>query len=173
MPSIAVTPVEGTPRVANMLPQAGKYLIFHLGREQFGIPVLAVREIVGAQSITPVPQTPVHVKGVINLRGKVIPVIDLRIKCGLHAGENTDRSCIVVVRIRGAESAPVGILVDGVAEVLNLADNDMEATCDFGSGVKVPEILGLAKSKDRVTILLDMDQILNHNQLRNLQSALQ
>jgi purine-binding chemotaxis protein CheW len=173
MQSIAVTPMFDTSRGARTLPQPGKYLSFHLGREQFGIPVLAVREIVGAQAVTPVPQTPVHVKGVINLRGKVIPVIDLRVKCGLPAMETTERSCIVVVQGRGGETAPMGILVDGVEEVLNLAASDIETTCDFGNGVQVPEILGLAKCKDRVTILLDLGQILNQNQLRKLQSALQ
>src|ERR1700693_727704 len=102
--------------------RGGKYLVFELGREEFGIGVLKVREIRGIQDITAVPQTPAHVKGVINLRGKVIPVVDLRLKFGLPEQEYTQRTCIIVVQVRReAEPMLMGIAVDGVAEVLNLA----------------------------------------------------
>src|SRR5208337_4948422 len=105
--------------------RAGKYLTFILGREEFAIQVLRVREIMGVQDITAVPQTPAYVKGVINLRGKVIPVVDLRLKFGLEAAEYTERTCIIVVEVKGdASSMPTGIVVDGVAEVLNLAAAD-------------------------------------------------
>src|SRR5579872_6341930 len=102
-------------------PRAGKYLTFQLGQEEFGIRVLKVREIMGIQEITAVPQTPAHVKGVINLRGKVVPVVDLRLKFGLAAAEYSQRTCIIVTQVQG-ESRPVlmGIIVDGVSEVLNL-----------------------------------------------------
>jgi purine-binding chemotaxis protein CheW len=98
--------------------RGGKYLVFELGREAFGIRVPKVREIMGLQDITTVPQTPVHVKGVINLRGKVIPVVDLRLKFGLPEQKYTPRTCTIVVQVKG-ESGPlfVGIVVDGVAEV--------------------------------------------------------
>src|SRR5215813_2861750 len=106
--------------------RAGKYLTFHLASEEFGIRVLKVREIMGLLEITAVPQTPAHVKGVINLRGKVVPVIDLRLKFGLPAAEYTQRTCIIVTQVQG-ESAPVmvGIVVDGVSEVLNLTGQEI------------------------------------------------
>ena len=127
--------------------RGGKYLVFELGREEFGIRVLKVREIMGIQDITAVPQTPGHVKGVINLRGKVIPVVDLRLKFGLPEQDYTQRTCIIVVQVQG-EGAPVlmGIVVDGVAEVLNLAAADIEDTPDFGEGVTTPYLLGMANS---------------------------
>src|SRR3954454_15011747 len=98
--------------------RAGKYLTFQLASEEFGIRVLKVREIMGLQDITAVPQTPAHVKGVINLRGKVIPVIDLRLKFGLPPGEYDQRTCIIVAQVQG-ESGPIqmGVIVDGVSEV--------------------------------------------------------
>jgi purine-binding chemotaxis protein CheW len=153
---------------------AGKYLVFHLGREDFGIRVLKVREIMGVQDITAVPQTPAHVKGVINLRGKVIPVVDLRLKFGLPEAEYTQRTCIIVVQVQGGVSASlVGIVVDGVAEVLNVVAGDIEDTPDFGRGVTTPYLLGMAKIKDKVKILLDIDQVLNSQEVRGLQSTIQ
>ncbi len=155
-------------------PRAGKYLVFHLGREEFGIQVLKVREIIGIQDITAIPQTPLHVKGVINLRGKVIPVVDLRLKCGLPAVEYTRRTCIIVVQVRAGKSLlEMGIVVDGVAEVLNLAESDIETTCDFGQGIKVPYLLGMAKIKDQVKILLDIDRVLSSRELLGLDAVLQ
>src|SRR4051794_12727631 len=113
--------------------RAGKYLTFHLVNEEFGIRVLKVREIMGLQEITAVPQTPGHVKGVINLRGKVIPVIDLRLKFGLPQAEYGQRTCNIVAQVQG-ESGPIlmGIVVDGVSEVLNLTAAEVEDTPDFG-----------------------------------------
>ena len=120
-------------------PRAGKYLIFHLNQEEFAIRVLKVREIMGIQDITAVPQTPPHMRGVINLRGKVIPVIDLRLKFGLPELEYTPRTCIIVVNVHGAEGPLVmGIIVDGVAEVLNLTGQEIEDTPDFGDGGTTP-----------------------------------
>src|SRR5689334_2974706 len=113
--------------------RAGKYLTFHLASEEFGIRVLKVREIMGLQEITAVPQTAAHIKGVINLRGKVVPVIDLRLKFGLPGAEYTQRTCIIVTQIQG-DRGPVliGIIVDGVSEVLNLTASDIEDTPNFG-----------------------------------------
>src|SRR5690242_21873301 len=108
-----------TAAAANADPRAGKYLTFHLASEEFGIRVLKVREIMGLQDITAVPQTPAHVKGVINLRGKVVPVVDLRLKFGLSAAEYTQRTCIIVTQVQGESGQMLmGILVDGVSEVL-------------------------------------------------------
>jgi purine-binding chemotaxis protein CheW len=148
---------------------AGKYLVFQLGREEFGIRVMKVREIMGVQDITAVPQTPGHVKGVINLRGKVIPVVDLRLKFGLPEIEYTQRTCIIVVQAqKDTLATPMGIVVDGVVEVLNLAAGDIEDTPDFGQGVATPYLLGMAKIKDKVKILLDIDQVLTTQELRGL-----
>jgi purine-binding chemotaxis protein CheW len=154
--------------------RAGKYLVFQLGREEFGIRVLKVREIIGIQDITAVPQTPAHVKGVINLRGKVIPVVDLRLKFGLPEIEYTQRTCIIVVQVqRDASSMLMGIVVDGVAEVLNLGAGDIENTPDFGQGVATPYLLGMAKIKGRVKILLEIDQILSSQELHGLNALVQ
>jgi purine-binding chemotaxis protein CheW len=151
--------------------RGGKYLVFELGREEFGIRVLKVREIMGIQDITAVPQTPPHVKGVINLRGKVIPVVDLRLKFGLPEQEYTPRTCIIVVQVPG-EAGPMltGIVVDGVAEVLNLAAADIEDTPDFGDGTATPYLLGMAKVKGKVKILLEIDRVLSTQDLHALNS---
>lgn len=158
----------------NMGQHAGKYLIFHLGVEEFGAEVLKVREIMGIQDITVVPQVPSYVKGVINLRGKVIPVIDLRLRFGLAAQEYTERTCIVVVRTRqGEEDLTIGMIVDGVVEVLNLAASDIEDTPDFGPGVSMPYLRGMAKTKGKVKILLDIDQVVSTNEMSGLSTLIQ
>lgn len=154
--------------------RAGKYLIFHLGVEEFGTGVLQVREIMGLQDITTVPQTPPYVKGVINLRGKVIPVVDLRLKFGLQPEEYTQRTCIIVVRtVQNEHDLMIGIIVDGVAEVLTLAEADIEDTPDFGPGVETPYLRGMAKIKGKVKILLDIDKVLNSTELNGLNALLQ
>ncbi len=123
--------------------RVGKYLTFQLGNEEFAIQVLRVREIMGIQEITAVPQTPGYVKGVINLRGKVIPVVDLRLKFGLAELEYTARTCIIVVQIESeAGKLMIGVIVDAVSEVLTLQAGDIEDTPDFGSGVATPYLLG-------------------------------
>jgi purine-binding chemotaxis protein CheW len=154
--------------------RGGKYLVFELGREEFGVRVLKVREIMGIQDITAVPQTPSHVKGVINLRGKVIPVVDLRLKFGLPEQEYTQRTCIIVVQVR-SEAGPMlmGIVVDGVAEVLNLAATDIEDTPDFGDGTATPYLLGMAKVKGKVKILLEIDRVLASTDLHALNALVQ
>lgn len=149
--------------------RAGKYLTFQLGNEEFGIRVLKVREIMGLQEITAVPQTPAHIKGVINLRGKVIPVIDLRLKFGLEASPYTQRTCIIVTQVQGESgSLLMGVIVDGVAEVLNLAASDIEDTPDFGEDIGSRYLLGMAKAKGKVKILLDIDKVLSLQELQDL-----
>src|SRR5262249_55179148 len=148
-----------------------KYLTFQLGNEEFGIRVLKVREIMGLQEITAVPQTPAHIKGVINLRGKVVPVIDLRLKFGLSAAEYTQRTCIIVTQVQGeAGTVMIGAVVDGVSEVLNLTAAEIEDTPDFGQSVSTGYLLGMAKSKGKVKILLDIDKVLSSQELQNLNS---
>jgi purine-binding chemotaxis protein CheW len=154
--------------------RAGKYLVFALGREEFGIRVLSVREIMGIQDITAVPHTPAYLKGVINLRGKVIPVVDLRAKFGLPGIEHTQRTCIIVVQVvHDASSVLMGIIVDGVAEVLNLMPGDIEDTPDFGNGVTASYLLGMAKVKDRVKILLNIDEVMAAHELQNIGDLIQ
>ncbi|WP_321475368.1 chemotaxis protein CheW [uncultured Paludibaculum sp.] len=139
----------------------GKYLVFHLGREEFGVHVLKVREIMGIQEITSVPQTPAFVKGVINLRGKVIPVIDLRRKFRLDEVAYTQRTCIIVLQVaHESGNMLMGAIVDGVSEVLTIQEGEIEDTPEFGAEMKMPYILGMAKVKGKVKILLDIDQVL-------------
>ena len=149
--------------------RAGKYLAFHLGREEFGIQVLKVREIMGIQEITAVPHTPLYTKGVINLRGKVIPVVDLRLKFSMQEVEYTQRTCIIVTEVAGdGGTMLIGAVVDGVTEVLNLCPADIEDTPDFGGEVATSGLLGMAKVKGKVKILLDIDHVMTHQDLKDL-----
>jgi len=153
--------------------RAGKYLTFQLANEEFGIRVLKVREIMGMQEVTAVPQTPAHIKGVINLRGKVVPVIDLRLKFGVPEAQYTQRTCIIVTQVSGeAGLILMGIIVDGVSEVLNLTSGEIEDTPDFGEEVATQYLLGMAKVKGKVKILLDIDRVLSTQDLRNLSSII-
>lgn len=172
----AITPLQVAQSAIppGIMQRAGKYLIFNLGVEEFGTEVLKVREIMGLQDITSIPQVPPYVKGVINLRGKVIPVIDLRVKFGLEPQEYTARTCIIVVRTRqGDEDLMIGMVVNGVVEVLNLTASEIEDTPDFGPGVATPYLTGMAKVKGKVKILLDIDQVLSSNELQGLSGLLQ
>jgi purine-binding chemotaxis protein CheW len=140
---------------------AGKYLTFALGMEEYGLPVLKVREIIKMLDITQVPQVPAHVKGVINLRGKVIPVVDLRLKFGFAEQDYTERTCVIVVEVALASGRiMMGIVVDAVSEVLNIAAEDIEHTPDFGERVETDYMKGIAKVKGKVKILLDLDRVL-------------
>lgn len=153
--------------------RAGKYLTFLIGKEEFGVGVLKVREIMGIQDITAVPRTPAYLKGVINLRGNVIPVVDLRLKFGLCSIDYTQRTCIIVVQLqRQSGTLLMGIIVDEVSEVLTLASQDIEDTPDFGANVETKYILGLAKVKDKVKILLDIDQVLTAREIECLETVL-
>jgi len=141
---------------------AGKYLTFILGGESYAIPVLKVREIIRLTSITAVPQMPTHVRGVINLRGKIIPVQDLRMRFGFPEAGNTDQTCIVVVQVRtgDGQSTAMGLIVDGVEEVTQIAAGDIEETPDFGTQVSNDYLMGMAKLKGAVKALLDIDQVI-------------
>lgn len=140
---------------------AGKYLTFALDGEEYGLPVLKVREIIKMMDITAVPQVPPCVKGVINLRGKVIPVIDLRLKFGFAAVDYTDRTSIIVVEVAlTASRVMMGIVVDEVSEVLNISSDEIEQTPQFGDRVCTDYMSAVAKVKGTVKILLDLDRIL-------------
>ncbi len=151
---------------------AGKYLTFRLGDEEYGIGILKVKEIIGMMPITPIPQTPPYVKGVINLRGKVIPVIDLRLRFGMEEAEYTDRTCIIVVEVSlAAEAVIMGIVVDAVSEVAQIKAEEIEDTPSFGTTLDTSYILGMAKTDDSVKILLDIDKILSEEELAQIDRA--
>jgi purine-binding chemotaxis protein CheW len=140
--------------------QPGKYLTFRLAGERYGVPVLAVREIIRLLPVTPVASMPAHVRGVINLRGKVIPLVDLRIRFGLATTPDNDRTCIIVAQVAAAAgSRAYGVVVEGVEEVVALKADDIEPTPDFGGAVDVRFITGIATSAPRLTTLLDLDRI--------------
>ncbi len=144
----------------------GKYLTFSLSGEEYGIGILKVKEIIGMMAVTHVPQTPAFVKGVINLRGKVIPVVDLRLRFGLEAAAYTERTCIIVVEVAGANgSVMMGIVVDAVSEVLNIRGADIENTPTFGVRLNTDFILGMAKAAGGIKILLEIDKVLNSEDL--------
>jgi len=139
----------------------GRYLTFKLGRESYGLPVLGVREIIRLCPITPVPRMPDYIKGVINLRGKVIPILDLRAKFQLSSETYGERACIIVVQV-GAPPAPVmqmGAIVDAVEEVVQLSEAELEPTPDFGGSPKTDYILGMATTHGGVKTLLDLDKV--------------
>lgn len=145
----------------------GKYLTFKLADEEYGLEILKVREIMGVMDITPVPCTPDFVKGVINLRGKVIPVTDLRLKFGMPAAERTNQTCIIVVDVGALE---MGIVVDSVCEVLDISDDNIDDAPVFGANVKTEFILGMGKVSNRVNILLDIRRVLTGDELSLLQN---
>ena len=152
---------------------AGKFLTFGLGNESYGVSVLKVREIIRLMDITAVPQMPAYVKGVINLRGKVVPVVDLRLKFGLANAESTERTCIVVGQIATASGGQAmnGFIVDGVEEVVSIPPDEIEPTPDFGSAFDTDYILGMAKMKGKVKTLLDIDRVLTAEVLADLAHA--
>ena len=151
----------------------GKYLTFTLAEEEYGIGILKIKEIIGMMPITSVPQTPEFVKGVINLRGKVIPIIDLRLRFGMEEMEYTERTCIIVVEIQShSGTIMIGIVVDSVSEVLNIKGEDIEDTPAFGKKLNTEYILGMAKMEGGVKILLDIDRVLSTEEIEALDQGL-
>jgi purine-binding chemotaxis protein CheW len=146
--------------------QAGKYLTFTLAEEAYGMGILKIKEIIGMIPITSVPQTPEFVKGVINLRGKVIPVVDLRSRFGMEEIDYTERTCIIVVEIQGESGmVMIGVVVDSVSEVLNIKGEEIETTPAFGARLNTEYILGMAKMEGGVKILLDIDRALGSQEI--------
>ncbi|OHB53410.1 MAG: chemotaxis protein CheW [Planctomycetes bacterium GWF2_42_9] len=150
----------------------GKYLTFALGCEEYGLEILKVREIIGYMDITAVPQTPSYVKGVINLRGQVIPVIDLRTKFGMETAEVTEETCIIVVEIhQEGRKFSTGIVVDHVQEVLDIDGENIEEAPQFDAAVNTDFILGMGKVGESVKILLDIDKVLGGTNLTALNAV--
>lgn len=158
--------------VRNLTKTTGKYLTFTLADEDYGIGILKVKEIIGMMPITQVPRTPAYVKGVINLRGKVIPVADLRLKFGMGEIHYTERTCIIVVEIdTEKETILIGIVVDSVSEVLNIQAEDIEDSPGFGTRLSTDYILGLAKTDTGVKILLNIDKVLETKDISALEQT--
>jgi len=155
-----------------MTDREGKYLTFSMASEEYGIGILKIKEIIGMMSITTVPRTPEFIKGVINLRGKVIPVIDLRLRFGMTANDYTERTCIIVVEIPGLSgTVMIGIVVDSVSEVLSIKGDEIEETPTFGTKLNTDYILGMAKMDGGVKILLDIDRVLSRDEMNVLEEA--
>ena len=157
------TPTTMTTLATEHLPEAGKYLTFVLDQERYSVPVLKVREIMRLCPITPVPRMPSYILGVINLRGKIVPVIDLRERFGLPKAVDLERACVVVVQFATTEGNPqlMGMIVDIVEEVSVFTLEDLELPPDFGGDIDTRFITGMAKSKGSVKTLLDLDRLLN------------
>lgn len=136
---------------------SSKYLTFFLAAEEYGIEILKAHEIIGMMPITKVPRTPPYVRGVINLRGKVIPVVDLRLKFDMEDMAQTEQTCIIVVQAHGVQT---GIVVDKVSEVLDIASGDVADTPSFGASVDTGYLLGVGKAQGKVRLLLDIDRVL-------------
>ena len=155
-----------------------KFLTFCLGQEEYGVEILRVREIIGIIGITPLPQMPEYVKGVINLRGKIIPVIELRTKFALPSVEYTEATCVIVVEVsedNDSDHFQMGVIVDSVSEVLDIDRDDIEPAPRFGSALKTEYILGMGKvsqaDREKVIILLDIDKVMTQEDLASLSSA--
>ncbi len=143
-----------------MQTQDGKHLTFCLGKENYGIPILQVREIIGMMEITGVPKTPEYIKGVINLRGKIIPIMDLRAKFGMETIDYTERTCIIVVEVNISQTKRhMGIVVDAVSDVVSIEEGEIEKTLDYGTKVEGDFLTGMGKVKDKVVMLLDIQKI--------------
>lgn len=147
----------------------GKYLTFALGDEQFGLEILKVREVIVHMDIRSVPKVPSHIKGVINLRSQVIPIIDLRMRFNMEQKEITDETCIIVVQVNsGSKQYNTGIIVDRVCEVLDITEEAIEDSPQFGASLDTSFILGMAKIEGSVKILLDIDKVLADTNIEDI-----
>lgn len=145
--------------------RGGKYLSFFLGGEEYGLEILKVHEIIGVLPVTRVPRTPGYIRGVINLRGKVIAIMDLRLRFGMEPAEDTEQTCIIVVQVGGVQ---VGIVVDRVSEVLDIGEADVEDAPSFGVDVDTDYLIGIAKTGGRVRLLLEIDRVLSADELSQM-----
>ena len=161
---------EGAVEAASALTDlSGKYLTFELASEVYGLEILKVQEIMGLMEVTKVPKLPDYVRGVINLRGKVIPVIELRLKFDMDTTEDTDRTCIIVVQVATeSHDVTMGIIVDEVKEVLDIQQNQIEPTPSFGTSVNTSFIMGMGKTEENVIMLLDVDKVLTMLELEEI-----
>ncbi len=148
--------------------RAGKYLTFFLASEEYGVEILKVQEIIGQMPITPVPLTSKYIRGVVNLRGKIHPIMDLKIKFGMGETQITDETCIIVIKTAGMM---MGMLVDRVSEVVNIFSDDIENTPFFGADVNPDYLLGVSKTGGRVRLLLDIEKVLTTSDIINMKKT--
>ena len=155
-----------------MVAKAGKFLSFMIAGEEYGVEILKVQEINGVVDVTRVPRTPPYVRGVINLRGRVIPVVDLRAKFGIEMIEDSEKTCIIVVQLNHqGDLVTMGVIVDDVSEVLNISEDQIAPPPSFGEGVDSNFIIGMGKLEKRVVILLDIDRVMKSDDLSALANA--
>lgn len=161
---------QGMKRVKTL--EGKKFLTFLMANEKYGLEILKVREIIGIMDVTPVPTTPAFVRGVINLRGKVIPVVDLRLKFGMEPKEDTQRTCIIVVHLaREGQEMIMGIIVDEVSEVLDIDQDQIEPPPSFGADIRTDFILGMGKVNQRVVTMLDIDRVLSEREIALVENS--
>ncbi len=161
---------QGMKRVKTL--EGKKFLTFLMANEKYGLEILKVREIIGIMDVTPVPTTPAFVRGVINLRGKVIPVVDLRLKFGMESKEDTQRTCIIVVHLaREGQEMIMGIIVDEVSEVLDIDQDQIEPPPSFGADIRTDFILGMGKVNQRVVTMLDIDRVLSEREIALVENS--
>jgi purine-binding chemotaxis protein CheW len=171
MSNASIAPKQNTQAIRSGA-RGGKYLTFALSKEEYGLEILKVREIIGWLEITALPRTPSYVKGVVNLRGQVIVVVDLRSKFEMETAARTDQTCIIVVEIQhGDRKLSTGIIVDRVSEVLEIPSENIEDPPTFGSSLATDYILGMGKVGDSVKILLDIDKVLAGDEIAHLTQA--
>jgi purine-binding chemotaxis protein CheW len=150
-----------------MSAEGGKYLTFDLQEEEFGIQIHKVKEIIGMMGITKVPKTPEFIKGIINLRGRIIPIMDLRIKFGMDEIPYNERTCIIVVEISAGEGKrQIGIVVDTVSEVINIQKSEIEPPPDYGTQGAEEFLTGMGKIKDKVIMLLDIERVMTTEEIK-------
>lgn len=148
--------------------RAGKYLTFFLGDEEYGLEILKVQEIIGMLPVTRVPRTAPYVRGVINLRGRVIPIVDLRVKFGMPEWAGDDTTCMIVVQVQGVQ---LGVVVDRVSEVLAILEDEIDDAPSFGAAVTTEFLLGIAKSAGRIKLLLDIDRVLTTDDVIDIRAT--
>lgn len=148
--------------------EGSQFLTFMLAGEEYGIDILRVQEIKGWDSVTPIPNAPEYIRGVINLRGTIVPIIDMRRRFNLEAIEYGPITVVIVIKVMSEDnesSRVMGIIVDAVSDVYNVDDDDIKPAPDFGSVVDVDFVQGLATLQENMVIVLDIDQLLNSNEL--------
>lgn len=147
--------------------QKGKFLTFTVGSEAYGLEIKYVTEIIGVQEITEVPELPAYIRGIINLRGKIIPIMDVRLRFRKPFREYNDRTCIVVVDIK---DVLVGLIVDAVSEVISIQDQHIVPPPDLNKGFTNKYIKGIGKVGNEVKLLLDCSKLLNDDEVQSLES---
>ncbi|MFP5239895.1 MAG: chemotaxis protein CheW [Acidobacteriota bacterium] len=155
-----------------MSESTNQYLTFTLGEEVFALDIASVREVLELSTITKVPRTPEHIRGVINLRGRAVPVVDVRLKFGMPAAENTVDTCIIIVEVSlGGEQAVLGALADSVREVMDIEPGDVEPAPRMGTSVRADFIKGIGRHGENFIILLDIDRVFTEEELSQLASS--